>query len=804
MQGRISEEKGRTGTGRIDKAKLIGLIKGLGIRLLWLGAGYLTGSAPLAFGTHPLGIALLCASRTYMLEVLLGISIAAVARLEHPILCIAVYLITALVRLAAGLLLDSSDTQVELPNAIREQLQDSGKQGRRAQRQLRAHKLSEELAHVFGKSLPLRMCMGALAITAISVGGMVMEEFRFYRLWGLLFSILTVPAATAIFSVCLSSRRVPPLLARISEGILLFAIILSARDVTVSGFSLPVILAFSLSLFSMDVRGVALGITAGILFGIACDPILAPSFLLAVLVYAAFVHLFEKPAAGIPAALLAALAWGIYIKGYTALPTLLPPLLIGGVAISVRALLSPPDRPHASEKRDGAFHARHRRDVGDRFRGISDAFSSLSEVFYDLSDRFRRPAALDLRKICDTAFDRHCASCPNRSVCWGLEYSATLNTVSSLVTALQTNGRVSREQVPRAHLSRCDFMPAILERINRDCASLTAKLLESDRTGIFAMDYEAAAQIINDALEEDSGEYRFDPEEERRVADYLTDAGILFSGVSVWGERRRRILVRGVSLDHARISAETLREDLGELCGLALASPRFELEEHGTTMILPARKKLSVIGAQHNISSDGGVSGDTLNLFSNKQDYFYALINDGMGSGPSAAGTSSLCSVFLEKMLRAGNRARTSLRMLNNLICSRDTDSARECSSTVDLLELDLMNGRATFLKSGAAPSFVLRGGMVHRINVGTAPIGIIPDLDTASAIFELLPEDLVVMVSDGILPDDASLDRLVAYLATASDLTPEEIVHHITLAATSSPEHDDCSAIALKICAHE
>ncbi len=796
MQGRISEEKGRgTSSAQIDKARLRGLLRALAVRLLWLGAGYLTGSAPLAFGTYPLGVALLCASRHYTLEVLLGISIAAVTRLEHPILCITVYLLTALVRIAAGLLLDTPEVQGTLPTALCEQLEN-------ASTHARLRRACRELANAFGRSLPLRMCMSALAVTAISVGSMLLEDFRFYGLWGLLFSLLVAPAATAVWSVCLSGRRVPTLPARISEGLLLFAIIFSARDVTVSGFSLPVILAFSLSLFSMDVRGAAVGIAAGILFGIACDPILAPSFLLAVLVYAAFVHLLERPMAGISASLLGALVWGLYIKGPASLLSLLPPLAIGGAAIALRGVLVPADKlrvgvviGHATRAHNGRG-----REVDDRFRGISDAFSSLSEVFYDLSDRFRRPAALDLRKICDTAFDRHCAACPNRSICWGLEYSATLNTVGSLITSLQTGGRVTRDCVPRAFLARCEAMPSILDRINRDCASLTAKLLESDRTGIFAMDYEAAAQIINDALEEDGDEYRFDPEEERRVGEYLSDAGILFSGISVWGKRRRRILVRGVSLDGARISPETLRDDLSELCGLALASPVFELEEHGTTMVLAAKKKLSVVGAKHNISSSGGVSGDTVNLFSNKQDYLYALINDGMGSGALASDTSSLCSVFLEKMLRAGNRAGTSLRMLNNLICSRDTDSARECSSTVDLLELDLMNGRASFLKSGAAPSFVLRAGVVHRINVGTAPIGIIPDIETASASFDLFPGDLVVLVSDGILPDEASLDRLAAYLSTASELTPEEVVHHITLAATASPEHDDCSAIALKI----
>ena len=223
----------------------------------------------------------------------------------------------------------------------------------------------------------------------------------------------------------------------------------------------------------------------------------------------------------------------------------------------------------------------------------------------------------------------------------------------------------------------------------------------------------------------------------------------------MYGTRRRQIVVRGVDVEQATVTVETLRSDLGELCGLELSRPVFEVEGKSSTMTLQAKKRIAVQAAENNVSADGGVSGDSVNLFSNKKDYFYALLCDGMGAGREAALTSGLCSVFLEKMLRAGNRAGTSLRMLNNMIRSRGADSTRECSSTVDLMELDLMTGTASFIKSGAAPSFVVRGGVVHRLQAGTAPIGIICALDVQSTPFSLKAGDTVVMISDGILQDD-------------------------------------------------
>ena len=240
------------------------------------------------------------------------------------------------------------------------------------------------------------------------------------------------------------------------------------------------------------------------------------------------------------------------------------------------------------------------------------------------------------------------------------------------------------------------------------------------------------------------------------------------------------------------------------MCGLLLDRPVFELDGRVGTVTLRAKRKFAVVGAQKNLSADGGVSGDSVNLFANKKDFFYALISDGMGAGREAAATSSLCSVFLEKMLRAGNRAGTSVRVLNNLICSRTQSSASECSSTVDLLELDLITGECVFIKSGAAPSFLVREGSVRRLDCGSAPIGILNNVEAQSTSLYLQEGDVAVMVSDGILANDPSGERMTSYLAGIGQKTPEEIVSDICNGAAQGKACDDRSVVAIRIAARK
>ncbi|MBQ2248646.1 MAG: SpoIIE family protein phosphatase [Clostridia bacterium] len=838
MQEQV-KETGRSTAGVKKEAKAVkegrarAWLRLFGEQLLFGGAGYVLGHAELLFGTFPLGMAFLCASRGHTVAILLGLLVSALFRMQSPLVYLCAYCAAALLRGVIGLLWEEGEQDAAVGREIREKLrasraalreigEESGERTGKKSLLARLYaglertaawkigrRLAREMQSVLCRSLLLRLGISVAASLLILLWRVIDGGFQYYDLFAALFGAFVTPAAVILYAIALDGRTKDRILLALSWGTLLFSAVFAAERLLLLGFSFAAVLALYLTLHVSARRGVWLGAGAGLLVGIAYEPLYAPAFLLAALAYA-LVGRREHPQGGVLTAIGAFLSWGIYAGGVSALPQLLPPLLLGGSAFTLVERLRDRQKRDAEEgeeqekKREraeeGMLSETRCRDANERFRGISDAFSSLSEMFYTLSDRFRRPGALDLRRICDNAFDTHCADCPNKTVCWGLEYPATLSTVNTLISRLHTRGRVSLDEIPESLRRRCSSAEQILDTVNRDCATLTGEMLRNNRTEIFAMDYEAAASIINDALEEDDGEYRFDEALERRIAEYLRDAGVGFSSVTVYGNRRRQILIRGADTAASKVTEQVLRADLGEMCGLELGRPSLELEEGVQTLILRAQKRIAVLGAENNVSADGGVSGDSVNLFSSKRDYFYALISDGMGAGREAAFTSGLCSVFLEKMLRAGNRAWTSLRMLNNMIRSRGANSLCECSSTVDLLELDLMTGEASFIKSGAAPSFVVRRGEVHRLEAGTAPIGIIEALDAKATDFPLRIGDTVVLVSDGVLPEDDDGRWLEEMLSACGEMTPEEIVYRICLHAASREGHDDCSAIALRI----
>ena len=150
-----------------------------------------------------------------------------------------------------------------------------------------------------------------------------------------------------------------------------------------------------------------------------------------------------------------------------------------------------------------------------------------------------------------------------------------------------------------------------------------------------------------------------------------------------------------------------------------------KLGDGSLSVLLTASRKLRVRCVSRTLRSDGEEEycGDTVGTFEGGDDRFYAFISDGMGAGYDAAVTSGICALFLKKMLSAGNGCESALRIINGFLRNKGNGSLHECSATVDLWELDLLSGKASFCNCGAAPTYVLRDGGLFKIRSKTLPI---------------------------------------------------------------------------------
>jgi len=717
----------------------------------WRGCGwglcaFLLGRGAFPFGAYPLGIGLLCGAEQNVGWILLGLVISAFSLGEtgalSPWVRVAACCFGAAVRLLARLTVDHPDG--EEPGGLSARIR--GCRGA-----------------WFGEAMPLRMATACVSAFFVGVWGIVAGGYRYYDLFSCFVGLGVAPLACLLYSpLCAvtpprwrDSTELPRLW---GMGALMVSLCFSVREVELFGISAGAFLAFVLVLGVTRLRGIGAGAVIGLLCGLCISPLYAPLFLIA----AGTAGLLwpRSSTAAITLAAILGILWGGYVEGLTALVRLVPALVCGAVCLlsadrfgwltggEGTGLLSTLGG-QARARAEGAVAEARAASAEARMQALSDTFSDLSRVCYQLSDRLRRPDVLSLRRLCDETCDRFCPSCAQRKVCWEQEYGSTVDVLGKLTLELHRGGRTNLETVPEYLRLRCPRMPVILDEINRGCARLWADTAAGERTECFAVDYEAVSAILAETLAAEQADYGIDEALTARVREAADSLGLGSRGILVYGERRKQILAEGLDLSRAAVGAEDLRRTLSAACGFALTPPVFSVKEERISLRLSRACRFGAECVQKSAAaSPDEACGDSIHTFRGGEgDFFYALLSDGMGSGREAALTARICTVFLEKMLTAGNRKETALRLLNSFVRAKGI----ECSATVDLMELDLITGRAGFIKSGAAPSYVRRDGNLFKLQSKTVPIGIMRALDAEQLCFDVEAGDVIIMLSDGI-----------------------------------------------------
>ncbi len=767
-----------------------GITRAVGTALL----AALISSASLFSAAHPFGIAAVAAAGDGFTATLaaLGAVLGSIGLPGFPGISVAAVFLLAARLFIASLLTDVS--------------------GGRIRRIFRSAARADMTPILYALSAASAMLAGALPLIWDGGGIGAASLLRVF------FSAVVTPLCTAAF-VPVFRRGEKNRAGRAGIGVLLlsFAAARALRDMGLP-FHAGVVFAFAAPLlFSYSRRGdfftggrtdaLPLSLSMGVVSGLALAPSQAAVFGISTLAGAFLMGI--SPAAAVCAAWLSALAVSWSVGGLTSLAGTMPevtaaaaillPLLRFGV-IPRRAAEVVPD---VGEAAGTARLQSARADAAVlRVERLSDACGDLSHVFGTLSKRLSRPGVMEVKEICDRAAADHCTACENRVLCWEREYATTADTVCRITAALHKDGRVTAAVIPKNLAARCHHMDELLTRVNEDCARRTAEAAASDKTEVLGDDLSSFSEILSEAAAGVRSDFQRDGEMSRKLT---RAAAHLLPGapeVTVYGTRRRTVTASSPALARLEMGSTDLRAAFEAESGLALSEPQYGLDGTAVTVTMESRQLLSVrFGAFTRAAGEASdkqpQNGDAAARLSTEDGRFIAMIADGMGTGGEASVTARLSVTFLTKLFSARVSLEAALKMLNRYLRAR----RMECSVGIDVFEIDLYTAEARCLKSGAAPSFVVREGRLFRLMSKTVPIGILRALDAEMIRFTLMPGDTVVMLSDGVLSGFEEAAWLCDLLVSPSVLSepPEQIAKRIvTAAATES--RDDITAAVLKI----
>jgi len=695
------------------KAHFLYAGKGVAIGAL----AFLLSGAQLLVGVFPFGLSLICAANKYVPFIYAGMITSALFNKGLAVPLFLTWTFAFLLRIAIGLWLKSKK--------------------------------------YFMESIYLRFGVGMSSAVMISVYRIIAGGFLYYDLMCAVAEIIFVPIMIFFISCAFDKARRYTYFFELGIASLLFATVFSLRGMSIAGFSLSAVACFMITMYISKDGGILRGGIIGVICGMACAMQYAPIFALCGL--AAGMLWKVSSIVAVATACIVGIATGLYLDGFTSLRIFAPdllgaaviftPMVQFGILPKLSMLSNAVSVPDSAAKAAAIAESAQRSTI-ERLESLSGAMCDLSEVFYNLSDRLRRPGIYDVKRLCDNTFDGHCRKCHLYSICWDKEYSSTVDVMNKIYKSMIGAGRMEIGQIPDYITERCPNIEKVITDLNTAHAELLENTLKREKTEVFAMDYEAMSKLLETALAENESEYLADDELCKKLKNTARYIDFHTNNIAAYGKRRKNIVAGGIDLSRMKLSADDIRNAFEKVSGVSLTTPEFMIDKDYVTMSMRSAKRYQMFAAKaSDIKDTETVNGDIINVFENNEDYFYTLISDGMGSGREAAITSKIASIFMEKLLAGGNNKAVTLEMLNNFIRCKNMESF----ATVDLLEVDMLSGQASFIKSGAAPSYILRDGSLFKITSNSMPIGITREINAEEIKFELQEGDIIVMMSDGV-----------------------------------------------------
>ncbi len=512
---------------------------------------------------------------------------------------------------------------------------------------------------------------------------------------------------------------------------------------------------------------------------------------------------------GMPYALVgggvAIVAWSVYSGGFMTLLEVFPEYLICScVCASLLKKISAEktvreERDTERQAKDmvGTMALSYRSGYKGAVPSLEEALAGISSAVKKFAEDSATLGAEDYRIVVTDAVLSYCKTCPGYRSCRTNSQAPYEELADKIAAKLAAGERVSAKDFdtvpPYCHMSNRMF-----EVINEQAARAAADRFHAYGTNASAVDLEMFSRLIGEALTVDERERGINSALTELVMPIAKEFGPDECVIRVYGDRRYHVIAAGDDDDGTRITSPKFKEKLEAVVGVRLSEPEYFRSGRCVLLEADARPSFTVECASAALGGkEDEISGDTVRIFESSDDRFYALLSDGMGTGRIAKDTSSFVGAFLSGILGAEPPSDTVLRMLSHIIRSRGT----ECSATVDLFSLDLLSGEASFLKSGAAPSYIKRKESIFRIRSETAPIGLMKNVDAERIKAGVDDGDYIIMLSDGVSQSTEDAPWLLELLSKPPKSTVGEYADFILASAVKSSKFkDDMTVVVAKI----
>jgi len=398
--------------------------------------------------------------------------------------------------------------------------------------------------------------------------------------------------------------------------------------------------------------------------------------------------------------------------------------------------------------------------VSEKFDKLAECIRNIGNVFDEKMDSANMKRNVYSMSYLLTRISKNvCGKCACYSFCW--EHSKC-ETGRAIVDAVQMCGMKRRcvvKDVPEKFKNRCENLPLIMEEINVmvECARQekladlrlceTKHCMKEQLVGLSNLVSQMAAELKYNVDKNLLSEFAIEEELGREFGD--AEVSIVTDGN---GHSEVEVIPLDSTENRFAWDEHEVADVVSNMLDKKMVSAGVKLNSNLTVAarFVEKTKYKVVAGVAAMNKGERQISGDS--FISEKIGYskFLCGICDGMGAGEEASKYSDFSIGLLKNLVDADVSLENAVDMVNRMNLFK---SNGEVFTTLDTCFVDLYDGSVSFVKAGAAPSFVVRenGEKVELISTEKMPLG----LEEANAFdiknAQLRGGDCVVLMSDGV-----------------------------------------------------
>lgn len=440
------------------------------------------------------------------------------------------------------------------------------------------------------------------------------------------------------------------------------------------------------------------------------------------------------------------------------------------------------------------------------FKALSYSFSQIDEWSREEDDE------KEFDYFLSNVTEKTCQTCHRKDRCWAKNFHTTYESMRDLASELSYNNRIVSTKTEREWTKYCIKPTKVIDAISQELTNYQAneklKRQVKDSRKLVAEQLKGVSEVMDEFAKEIQKERKNHYIQEDQILEAITDFGLQLQSVEIYSLEKGNIDI-DITLPYfkgggecEKLIAPMLSDILGET--IVVAAEDVESQPGMCFANFRSTQKFVVTtGVAHAAKGGGLISGDSYSMMELGAGKYAMAISDGMGNGERAKMESMETLELLQKILLSGIDEKVAIRSINSILSLRTTD---EIFSTLDLALIDLHDAKAKFLKICSTPSFIKRGDRVFKIESSNLPLGFMDGMDVEVVSEQLKAEDLLIMMSDGILEGPKNVENVEFWMKRkikdfktdkpqeVADLILEEVIR------TRGDISDDMTVVVAKI----